>query len=57
MKTLPNVASRETTSPAGTPAGRSLLARYGMLVCCLVMLLPVGGYLLAEAHSPDCSTI
>ncbi|MDE0240907.1 MAG: DUF2933 domain-containing protein [bacterium] len=46
MKTRPNVASRETTSPAGTPAGRSLLARYGMLACCLVMLLPVGGYLL-----------
>ncbi len=41
MKTLLNVVSRETTSPTETPAGRSLLARYGMLACCLVMLLPV----------------
>lgn len=46
MKTPLNVASRETASPTGTPAGRSLPARYGMLACCLVMLLPVGGYLL-----------
>lgn len=47
MKTLFNLASRETTSPKGTPAKRSLLVRYGMLACCIVMLLPIAGYLLS----------
>ncbi len=52
MKTLLNVASREKTSPAGAAAGRSLLARYGMPACCLVMLLPVG-YLLGGGTRAD----
>lgn len=47
VKTLPNVASRETAPPSGTPGRRSLLARCGMLACCIVMFLPIAGYLLS----------
>ena len=37
----------ELVSKDGPVAKRSLFVRYGMLVCCLAMVLPIAGYLLS----------
>ena len=47
MKTSTKPASRDGAAPGGPVAKRSLFARYGMLVCCVAMTLPIAGYLLS----------
>ena len=47
MKTPTKPASRDGAAPSGPVAKRSLFARYGMLVCCIAMTLPIAGYLLS----------
>ena len=46
MKTLAKPASGDGAVSSGPIAKRSLFARYGMLVCCVAMTLPIVGYLL-----------
>ena len=47
MKTQAKSASRDGAGPGGPVARRSLFARYGMLVCCVAMTVPIAGYLLS----------
>lgn len=47
MKTPTERASRDGAVPGGPIAKRSLFMRYGMLVCCVAMTLPIAGYLLS----------
>ena len=47
MKTSTKPASRDGAAPGGPVAKRSLFARYGILVCCVAMTLPIAGYLLS----------
>ena len=47
MKTPARPPSRDAAAPGGPVAKRSLFARYGMLVCCVAMTLPIAGYLLS----------
>ncbi len=46
MKTPSNIVSKDATATNGNLTRRNLFMRYGMLACCVVMLLPVGGYFL-----------
>ena len=47
MKTLTKLASKDGVIPGRSVAKRSLFMRYGMLVCCVAMMLPIAGYLLS----------
>lgn len=47
MNTSTKFASKDGTVPGGPPAKRSLFMRYGMLVCCIAMTLPIAVYLLS----------
>ena len=47
MKTPTKLASRDGAVQGGSIAKRSLFMRYGMLVCCVAMTLPIAGYLLS----------
>lgn len=39
--------SKDGAVPGGPIAKRSLFMRYGMLICCIAMMLPIAGYLLS----------
>ena len=47
LSTAPKPASKDGAVSGGPTAKRSLFVRYGMLVCCIAMMLPVAGYLLS----------
>ena len=47
MRTPTKLASKAGTAPGGPPAKRSPFVRYGMLVCCIAMMLPIAGSLLS----------
>jgi len=47
LSTSTRLASKERTATGGPAAKRSLFVRYGMLVCCIAMTLPIAGYLLS----------
>ena len=47
MSTAPKPASKDGAVSGGPTAKRSLFVRYGMLVCCIAMMLPIAGYLLS----------
>lgn len=47
MRTPTKFASKEEAVLGGPAAKRSLFMRYGMLVCCIAMMLPIAGYLLS----------
>ena len=41
------LASKDGAAPGGPVTKRSLFMRYGMLFCCIAMMLPIAGYLLS----------
>ncbi len=47
MKTPTKLAARHGTVPGAPIAKRGLFMRYGMLICCVAMTLPIAGYLLS----------
>ncbi len=47
MNTPSKLASKDGAVSGSPTAKRSLFMRYGMLVCCVAMMLPIAGYLLS----------
>ena len=47
MSTPSKFVSKDGAVSSGPTAKRSLFMRYGMLVCCVAMMLPIAGYLLS----------
>ena len=47
MKTPTKLAPKDGVVSGGPGAKRGLFMRYGMLVCCIAMTLPIAGYLLS----------